>query len=154
MNIFVLDMDYDKNVQSYVDKHVIKMPLETAQILCSTYYCTDQPELATYKLTHKNHPCCKWARESLSNWIWLRNLGIAICREYTYRYGKHHKCEQIILDMKTPNLPDIGLTSFAQDMPEECRGKDPIEAYRKYYNCKKSHLFNWKNRDIPEWVIV
>lgn len=152
MNIFILDLNQEQNVKYYVDKHVVKMPLETCQMLSTVYSFTNQAELAPYKINHANHPCSKWTRESLSNWLWLRNLGLEICKEYTYRYDKHHKCEQIMRDMVTPNIIDIGLTNFSEAMPEQYRCDDAIKAYRDYYNGDKKHLFKWKKRAVPEWI--
>lgn len=159
MNIFILDLDHKKNVQSYVDRHVVKMCLETCQLLSNAYYLTDQVELAPYKINHPYHRCSKWVTESLSNWLWMRELGLEICKEYTYRYDKHHKCEQIMKDMIIPNLKDIGLTEHVIDVEELIKAgydapKDAVEAYRKYYNVCKQHLFNWKNRAVPEWITV
>jgi len=154
MNIFILDYDIENNVKMYVDKHVVKMPTETAQILCSTYHVCEQSELANYKLTHKNHPSCIWARESLSNWKYLRELGIAISKEYTYRYGKVHKCQQIMEDMTEPNIADIGFTTPPKCMPEEVKLLDVENSYINYYNKCKSHIFSWKNRDIPYFATL
>ena len=65
MNIFVLDNDPFKAAEYQCDKHVVKMVLETAQLLCSAH------ETAPYKRTHYNHPCAIWTRSSLSNYMWL-----------------------------------------------------------------------------------
>lgn len=162
MNIFILDTDMTKNVQSYVNKHVIKMCLETCQMLSTTYYFTNQEELAPYKINHPQHPCSIWARESLSNWLWLKELGLEICKEYTFRYGKQHKCEQIMKDMVAPNIIDIGLTELPKAMGEMVKmgidiPTDVVEAYRKYYNVCKTNMFNWEGkingRKIPDWII-
>ena len=90
MNIFVLSTKPKEAVKWYIDKHVVKMPLETAQILCAVrkQYGDDT---APYKATHIHHPCCQWAAESVENYVWLCILGIELCCEYTYRYGKIHK---------------------------------------------------------------
>jgi hypothetical protein len=129
------------------------MSLETTQILCSAYYFTDQIKLSPYKLTHPNHPCCLWVRESVNNWIWLRELGLELCKEYTYRYGKIHKCEGIIRSMIVPNLPNIPITPFKCAMDDIYKVSDStIDNYRNYYNKAKQHLFEWKNRQMPEWI--
>lgn len=150
-------MDPEKAAKYHVDKHIVKMPLETAQLLCTVHHLsgTDSKEIP-YRATHKNHPSAKWARKSLSNYIWLVMLGLEICKEYTHRYGKTHKCEAVIqwCKMHTPNIPEIGFTPFALAMPEECKKDDRIEAYREYYRKKKSHLFSWKNREKPYWLEV
>ena len=72
MNIFLLDADVEKCAEYHVDKHVVKMVLETAQLLCGVHHMTSQvTEPSLYKLSHKNHPCSIWARNSLSNYNYL-----------------------------------------------------------------------------------
>jgi len=152
MNIFILDKDFIKNAQYHCDKHIIKMITEQNQLLCSAYYFTDHIPDNIYKLTHKNHPCAIWTRQSLSNWKWLKQSTLALCEEYTYRYGKIHKGETICRSLIEPNLTDIGLTQFAQAMPEGYRTDNTVTAYRNYYNGEKQHLFKWTKRGIPEWI--
>lgn len=161
MNIFILDEDMKKNVQSYVNKHVVKMCLETCQLLSTVYYFTEQDAIAPYKINHPQHPCSLWARESLSNWVWLRKLGLEICKEYTYRYGKKHKCEKIMTDMILPNLKDVGFTEQPRvvgDLELICLDVpySTVEVYRKYYNTCKRDIFNWQGkcngRNIPDWI--
>ena len=38
MNLFYLDEDLDKCAEYHVDKHIVKMPLEVAQILCTAVW--------------------------------------------------------------------------------------------------------------------
>ena len=153
MNIFVLDSDIKKCAQYHVDKHCVKMLVEHLQLLSSTYYFTGQDELAPYRLTHKNHPCSIWCRESLSNWKWLRDMTLELYVEYQNRYNnKNHKSGELLFDLVEPNLVDIGLTPFKLAMPEEYHNSDAVVAYRDYYNGEKRHLFNWKHGNIPEWV--
>jgi hypothetical protein len=154
MNIFVLDYDIDKCAEYHCDRHIVKMITETAQILSSVYYFTDEEYKAPYKLTHINHPCCVWARESLSNWVWLRDLGIALYNEYKYRYNdKMHKAGEVILTLEKPSIPDNGLTKQPQVMPEYCRRMDVVEAYRNYYIQEKQHILKYTRKAIPEWLI-
>ena len=153
MNIFYLDHDVEKCAKYHVDRHVIKMIVESTQILCSTYYFTGEENYSPYKLTHINHPCCVWARESLSNWLWLKSLALALCNEYTYRYGKIHKCESIICSLKIPSLPDLGFTTVKCVMDEEfITSENPMENYRNYYRFGKKHLWSWKRRNPPHWL--
>ena len=86
MNIFVLDIDPQLAASLHLDKHVVKMPLETAQMLCTinAEFGIDVP----YKATHKNHPCTLWAKATKANYQWLTALGLNLCYEYTYRYKK------------------------------------------------------------------
>lgn len=152
MNIFVLDNNLETNAQYHCDKHVVKMITEQTQLLCSAYYFTDEVPEGIYRLTHANHPCSKWARESLSNWLWLRSSTFALCHEYSYRYGRKHACEGVLKALNPPHVSDIGLTPFAQAMPEQYQCDDAVTAYRAYYNGEKRHLFHWKNRPIPAWI--
>lgn len=154
MNIFVLDQDTKKSSQYHVDKHVVKMPLETAQMLCTAHYLAYNNLEAPYKPTHYAHPCNLWLIESLDNYKWLCELGLNLCHEYTYRYGKIHKCQNVIewCMNNEPNLISIGLTKFALAMPNECKKDCAIESYRTYYRENKIHLHNWKKRVKPEWL--
>lgn len=152
MNIFVLDMDFKKCAEYHTDKHIIKMITEEMQLLSSVYYFTDQDELAPYRKTHINHPCAIWARQSLHNWLWLRQHALALYDEYTYRYGKAHKAGELLFDLPIPNLQVGVLTKLPQAMPDQYKSEDTVEAYRNYYNGSKRHLFSWKNREIPYWI--
>lgn len=157
MNIFFLHFNPRICAQLHVDKHVIKMILETCQLLCSAVHlCGDYTPC--YKLTHKNHPCSKWVRESSYNYNWLCKLGLELCYEYTYRYGKIHKCQKYITDLKDrpPNLPNKGLTKPAQAMPDLYKIKNIVESYRYYYVYEKNELLCWRGkisgREQPIWV--
>lgn len=152
MNIFLLDKDMTKNAEYHCDKHVVKMITEHNQLLCSAYYFTENIPDGIYKLTHQNHPCSKWARESLSNWLWLREMNLILCKEYSFRYNKTHMGEQFCKSLVTPQIEDKGLTDFAQAMPESYKSDDPVDAYRKYYLAEKRHIFCWKNREKPSWI--
>jgi hypothetical protein len=154
MNIFFLDENPTLSAQYHVDKHVVKMILETAQLLCSVHHVTDQDtHQVPYKLSHKNHPCAVWARESLSNYLYLCELGLELGKEYTYRYGKRHKSIDVInwCIINKPNIPDIGFTTPAMAMPDEFKTDSVVESYRNYYMGAKISLASWKNREKPFW---
>jgi hypothetical protein len=153
MNIFLLDYDVKKCAQSHVDKHVVKMILETAQLLCGVHWVTDSQSTAPYKLSHKNHPCAIWTRESLSNYLYLCELGLELSYEYTYRYGKRHKSQDVIewCIVNKPNIEDKGFTEPAKAMPDEYKVADAVQSYRNYYMGAKSDFAVWKNREMPEW---
>lgn len=154
MNIFVLDEDMEKNARYHVDRHVIKMITEQNQLLCSAIHLKGNPKESPYKLTHANHPCSIWVRSSIQNYKRLIELTKHLCREYTFRYGKKHLGEsvlEIIAEAKV-DLPNIGLTPFALAMPDKYKIDNAVGSYRNYYLNDKRHLFNWKNREIPEWV--
>lgn len=173
MNIFVLDEDPVKAAQAHCDKHVVKMVLETAQLLCSahhyaldeviaetpsgnvSYLATRDKDLVPYKATHMNHPCAKWVREDMHNYNWLLALGEALCKEYTHRYGKIHKSQAVIewcADMDIFSMPDEARTPFAQAMPDEYKNNDPVIAYRNYYAGEKGHMLAYTNRERPQWL--
>jgi hypothetical protein len=83
MNIFVSDLDPIVAAQNLDDKRVVKMALESAQILSTI-------GLGRYKPTHVNHPCTKWAGASPSNTLWLFRHFHALCTEYYYRFNREH----------------------------------------------------------------
>jgi len=154
MNIFFLDENPTLSAKYHVDKHVVKMILETAQLLCGVHHSTDQvTDQVPYRLSHKNHPCAIWARESLSNYLYLCELGLELGKEYTYRYGKRHKSIEVIewCIVNKPNIPDIGFTTPARAMPDEFKVDSVVESYRNYYMGAKSDLASWKNREKPFW---
>jgi len=154
MNIFFLDEDPTMSAQYHVDKHVVKMILETAQLLCGVHHVTAPDNTyVPYKLSHKNHPCSIWARTSLSNYLYLCELGLELCKEYTYRYGKRHKSQDVIewCLINKPNVPDVEFTEPAKAMPDEYKVGDVVQSYRNYYMGAKSGFATWKNRQKPFW---
>lgn len=153
MNIFYLDSDITQCARFHCDKHVIKMLLESAQILCSVLWKNQIK--APYKPTHLNHPCVLWANESLSNWVWLKELAYALNEEYKYRFNhtSNHKSYDVIFNLEIPPIPDHGLTERPQTLPDEFKQKDPVKAYRQYYKLRKSHLAYWTKREIPKWFL-
>jgi hypothetical protein len=155
MNIFVLDLDPKKCAEYHSNRHVVKMCIEYAQLLCGAHWMTEggQYEIP-YKLSHKNHPCTIWTRQCIENYKWLCDLGIELCEEYTYRYGKRHKSQDIIewAIAHRPMIPNNGkITQFALAMPDECKVGSPVESYRQYYMSEKRGFAIWKNRETPNW---
>ena len=148
MNIFVLHTNPVLAARMQCDKHVVKMIVETTQMLSTIVG-------GPYKPTHVNHPCTIWARTSSANFDWLVNHGLALCREYTKRYGKRHVCQDIIEtisfdDAPTDVVPTGELTPFTQCMPERFRQENPVLAYRAYYHSKS--FAEWKRgRPAPDW---
>ena len=93
MNIFVINSNPFESAKQLCDAHVIKMILESCQLL------SDQDRLhgltdERYKITHVNHPCRK-CLDNHSNYIWLSYHLYGLLKEYTYRYGKIHKCQNL-----------------------------------------------------------
>lgn len=184
MNIFYLHNDPVTCAEYHNDKHCIKMILETCQLLSTAHRILDGTEVIGksktgrnvkrwtledpildnmyYAATHINHPSAIWCRQSKANYIWLAQLLYALCKEYTYRYGKVHKCEETGLVLNLQRLPKaLGLcnkpfTEPTPAMPDDIKVKgDSIASYRNYYNNNKQHLATWSGkinlRPVPHW---
>lgn len=151
MNIFILDRGPINAAKQQIDKHIVKMPLETAQILCSALVRHGKRE-TPYRQTHKNHPCTLWAGDTRSNFLWLTEHGVALSEEYTRRYGRRHKSQDVIEWCAKHHkiIPDGDHTTFAQAMPDKYKDKDPVIAYRSYYKGDKSAIATWK-QNKPVW---
>jgi hypothetical protein len=177
MNIFYLHNDTKICAEMHVDKHCVKMILEYAQLLSTAHRVLDGVEYLDsssgrrikrwkldssyepilYKATHINHPSAVWVRQSYDNYIWLHSLLVELCKEYTYRYGKMHKCETIglvnTLSYAPFNIPVKVFTEPTPAMPDEYIVKgDSIQSYHNYYNGAKVKLFSWKNRSVPRFI--
>jgi hypothetical protein len=171
MNIFVTDFCPIKSAQVLPDKHIVKMPLETCQMLSIVaskkwgYGFGDLPRLdgtpyKTEKGAFRNHPCTIWAQQ---NWSWLIRHGLALCDEYTYRYGKVHSCEKTLLhaEMIFPfqylrSVADHA-TVFARAMPDQWKYDDTIDditAYKRYIASKPWVKDNYlrKPERKPDWI--
>jgi len=157
LNIFYLHKSPAKAAQYMCDKHVVKMILESAQLLCTAHHvCPTGEELPEkfYKKTHANHPCAIWVRTNTGNYSWMTTHALALLSEYTHRYDKEHASTPVIrwCSVNNPDIPKGKFTEIPQCMPDEYKMEDPVIAYRNYYNQAKSHLHSWKNRPVPIWV--
>ena len=173
MNIFVLDNDAVESARMMCDKHVVKMILESCQLLSTAHHVLDGEPLyintgkrkyKTYICTKKNickstminHPCTIWARETRANYIWLWRHAYALCNEYKQRYGKVHAMESMLMnELYDPplNIPKGKITAFAQAMPEQYKDPNAVVAYRKYYINEKVRFAKWKNSKTPDWFV-
>ena len=152
MNIFVLDRNITTCARYHADQHVVKMILESAQMLCTVV--NEAGGQSPYKSTHPQHPCTLWAGASLANWLWLQRLALALNDEYRYRYRKDvdHKSATVVRNLALPGLAEIGLTEFAQAVPEQYRVPgDAVLAYRRFYIAEKAHFARWTRRRSPRW---
>ena len=153
MNIFVLDKRIKQCAQFHCDQHVSKMILESVQILCTSL--NKKGFTTPYKSTHIKHPCVLWVEESYSNFAWLKELAIELNREFKYRYDrdKDHASIKVLSEIKKCKFKDIGLTEFAQAMPNEYKFKNnAVRAYRNFYRDEKSKFAKWTKRPIPKWM--
>ena len=157
MNIFVLDTDVKRCAQYHVDKHVTKLLLESTQLLNNALITNDNSYIPVYRPTHLKHPASLWTAESLQNFEWLNDLALALCDEYTYRYGKTHKCQSILerfnVSLSKNKMSNVGMTPFVKCMPDQYKVNDVVESYRNYYRGDKAYIAKWTKRDKPEWWI-
>ena len=160
MNIFYLDEDPIKISEMMCDKHNVKMILESAQMLSTAHRVLDgdgfADEYKLYKATHKNHPSSVWTRKTDENYFWHFDLFKAMLGEYTFRYGKLHKCMDLFyaLEAAPSNIPKGEFTPPPQCMPDEYKCDDTVQAYRKYYIGEKAGFAKWKAREVPSWFSV
>lgn len=160
MNIFYLSTNPKRAAQYACNKHVVKMILESTQLLYTAQHLSENNledcPYTPYKVAHKNHPSAIWTRQSLSNYKWLCELAKEYCIEYKYRYGddKVHSCEKHIkwLSKNPPELPRKKLVEPPQCMPDEYKHKSTVKAYRKYYIGDKLSFAKYKRREIPYWL--
>ena len=153
MNRFVLDLDPLVAARYHCDKHVVKMILEEAQMLSTVHRRYGSTDERLYRATHVNHPCTLWAGENRANYRWAYNLFAALCSEYTRRYGKTHATARLrdVLAEPPTGMPTGTLSPFPQAMPEQLRGPDAVEAYRRYYISDKARFAKWTARYAPHW---
>jgi len=185
MNIFYLDRDPKICAEMHNDKHTIKMVLEYSQLLSTAhrvidgsqyigltktgrkqvrYILPDDRESILYSATHIHHPSAVWVRQSADNYKWLWSLLNELCKEYTYRYGKVHKCEETglveALRWVPNNIKEHAMfTEPTPAMPDECKVPgDSLQSYRNYYNMNKQHLAKWNgkinSRQAPQWFTM
>ena len=160
MNIFYLDRDPIIAAQMSCDKHVVKMILESAQMLSTAHRVCDGDEYADkmglYKMAHKNHPSTIWVRSSEDNYDWLWQHMCALMKEYTYRYGKTHATSRLrdalLRPPKNISLSDAG-GDPPQCMPDYCKGEDTVLAYQNYYILEKSGFAKWTKREAPVFFV-
>ena len=141
MNIFYLDKDPVVAARVQYNKHVVKMILESAQMLCTAHHHYDNGHNVPYKKAHYNHPSTIWCRQNKNQYRWLYNHMIALGIEYTARYGKTHltitKCETP-LACYPPGIPDGSFNEPPQCMPDHYKVPGcSITAYWNYYEQEK-----------------
>lgn len=155
----------------HCDKHVVKMILETAQILSTVWH--GLPDGARYSIpteayrpTHRYHPCVKWAGQSSENYYWLVGLGEALLAEFAHRYRHSHKTERVIKALSKPPacvskgprtpfvccMPDEFIAALDNTRCSDDHDRDVVQSYRGYYRTAKAHLLRYTNRQQPSWL--
>lgn len=179
MNIFYVHENPKTCAQQHVDKHVVKMIIEYAQLLSTAhrildgtlstrlsksgrkqkyYSLSDDRDSILYSATHANHPSAKWTRHGEQNYRWLFTLWCELLEEYTFRYGKQHASGRLLTALARPpkniNMEEPFSPPW-RAMPDEFKvDGDTLQSYRNYYNGAKTHMFKWKNREVPSWAVV
>ena len=177
MNIFYLDKSPQQCAEWMVDKHIVKMVLETAQLLSTAHRILDGVEYVgesksgrkakrwrlpdgrdyvMYEATHINHPSAVWTRQSVENYTWLVDHLFALGSEYTYRYSKKHvTIEKLGYQIQSPpyKLKEWEMTPMPSCMDDVYKiSSDPIQNYRNYYRHGKAALHMWTKRSAPSWI--
>lgn len=178
MMIFFVNNDPVKAAQDLGDKHVVKMIVESAQLLSTVHRIKDgfQKDILSdsgrkkriwkledgrdslfYAATHVGNRYVHWTGQSVSNYLWLVEHLFGLQQEYTSRYGKKHKTERtanfnFLIQSPPLNLKEWDWTDPPRIAKFHCQCDDFVDHYRHYYNTQKGHLHNWKNRERPSWV--
>ncbi len=153
MNIFILDTNIKKCARYHCDQHVVKMILESVQIMCTAL--NKKGFNTPYKSTHIKHPCVLWTEESYDNFLWLSKSAYALNDEYRYRYEKDgdHKSINILKEITYSKYESLGRTEFVQAMPDKFKVPgDAVSAYRKFYLGEKMKFAKWTRRKAPYWI--
>jgi hypothetical protein len=178
MNIFAVDQNPVRAAHDLCDKHVVKMIVESCQMLSTAHRVLDgKPSIelsksnrkvqrwtledpvkdaAFCKATMVNHPCTRWVMQTDSNYGWLFDHTLGLLDAYTIRYDKRHSMQSLMrLLIEAPqNIPEGNLTPFAQAMPYQYRViNDSVTAYRRYYIGEKSRFAKWKVGSVPSWFL-
>ena len=170
MNIFCVNEDPYLAACELPDRHIVKMPVETAQMLAVIYsphihdigpiYKADGTPYKTQKGAFKNHPCTRWAAKSRFNINWLLQHGIGLCEEYTFRFGKRHASEDAIryAGMLWSGTCWEKHTPFVRAMPDDIKNDtsiDTVTAYQRYVASKpwaKDNYLRVPDRK-PSWML-
>ena len=146
MNIFFLHRDPSRAAKAQCDKHVVKMVLETTQMLSTA--ARRRGNDVGYKSAYPNHPMTIWVGDTRDNFCWALQHAIELSKEYTLRYSKFHACQKVIDDIHKyyPDISFANITEPPQCMPDEFKNDDFVRAYRNYYVHK---IGQWKHQ--PKW---
>jgi len=151
MNIFYIDPCPVKAAQMQCDKHVVKMVLESSQMLCAAHHVVEGGAPVPYRLAHKNHPSTVWVRSNRKHYDWLYRHFQGLSEEYTKRYGKVHlsweKCHMLLLCAPS-GIPDTDWSDPPQCMPDECKRDTSLEGYTEYYFNYKPKVIDMRFRGV------
>ena len=161
MNIFAIEgneetgvIDWYESGRSQDNLRTVKMVLETTQLLSSAMHLNGMQ--GCYKLTHANHPSTLWTKESSANWQNLFVHGMALLQEYEERFGRVHKCRDLMLGMEKnvdfSKFPTSEPTPLKMAMPDEFRVEgNPVKSYRDYFSSKEK--IRYPADRVPMWFL-
>ncbi len=172
MNIFFLSADPRRCARWHCDKHVVKMILESTQILYTAHHVNGGTAIveksapiceSTGKRGYKNHaakhPSVKWASATLPHYMWLCHMALFLVDEHAFRFqpARRHSCEVHLNWLLTHPPPELRtklkwLSAPTPAMPDEYKvSSDIVECYHAYYNGAKKEkgLFKWTRRHVP-----
>ncbi len=181
MNIFAVNENPEVAARELCNQHVVKMPTESAQILCDGLYVLngimtkrifsqapvekirgifkDFPRATHYSASNPGNPLVWWAIAGKENWEWLLRHGIELGHEKCRRYGGDHKA-LLVLDWLrkkgTPSEIKDGKTPFILTMQQSIVdrfGENSTEAYRQFY-CYYKHFATWPDGKQPSWFSI
>lgn len=174
MNIFVVDSNPFVAAQSLCDAHVCKMIVESCQLL-STQDAAEGLSFGRYKPTHINHPCRK-CLEKPANKDWLRMHLMGLLEEYTFRFHKIHKCQEMFecnwndwskWSFISADFPQYtgkqlllflvpvlnGFTDFPACMPDEIKNISRLCCFPGINSVVKAYraYYRYKKRTLKRW---
>ncbi len=158
MNIFAIEgegdnINWERSAQSQDNYRVVKMILESCQMLCTTLNELHGEQVTPYRSTHKHHPSTKWVGQSSANFESLVVHTLAMLEEYSLRFGKTHKCLGVLekcLDLYDPSMfPSAKPTRLPLAMPPEFQTDNIVESYRKFYSSKPR--MRYPEGKVPDW---
>ena len=144
MNIFFLHKDPSRAAKAQCDKHIVKMVLETTQML-SPAARRNGFDIG-YKSAYPNHPMTRWVGDNNYNFSWALDHAQELSKEYVARYNKFHACQKVINKFLSLKGSYINFSEPPQCMPDEFKCDDYVRAYRDYYIHK---IGEWKHP--PKW---
>lgn len=170
MNIFYLSHKPSRCARWHCDKHVVKMILESTQLLYTAHWVVEgDPDLSRaprrntgergyMSIKNRKHPSALWTYESLEHYMWLCQMAAFLCEEYKHRFGEHkeHSCQKHIEWLTAnppPHLESNGWVQPPQAMPDEYKKSNSVTAYRQYYLGGKTKLLLYTRRNTPHWIV-
>lgn len=175
MNIFFLSMSPKQAARWHANIHVVKMIVETAQLLCNVHHRQREHCLPPYvrktripykesAAGHRKLGSMIWVAESLGNYRWATQLGLELCKEYNSGRGRaagktsKHKTQKVLewLRDHEPNFQRSKRTPVTTKHlampPRFKKAASSVQAYRDYYYSKRRKMkMDWPVGRTPPW---